>query len=411
MLGTDFIFRAKEAYILYSAVRVLPAGYAPAGYKTEGKGQVRLFERYILKHLALATLLVGCALTAVIFLSQSLRFLELVMASGASAASFWLLTALALPRFLEIIVPLALMAATVFVYNRMNLDSEIVALRAAGAGPLALARPALVAAGAVTLALWIVTAWIAPASVAQMQNLRQIVKSQYSALLFREGVFTSPAEGITVFVRAHRGSGALEGIVIHDTRPENRLPVTILARRGAVAVEPDGERIVVYDGSRQEYDPDKRILRKLDFERYTVALPSEAPVGPRRRDADERSLTELLHPDPAEIADPRTRRQFHIEAHKRLAAPLLAPAFVVCALAFLLVGPMDRRGQAGRIALCVASVVVLEALFLVAYNLCRQSDSALPLLYATALGPLAAGLYALRRATYGGGTLRRSAPA
>lgn len=355
-----------------------------------------IFERYILRHLALATILVGLALAAVIFLSQSLRFLELVMASGASVSSFWILTALALPRFLEIIVPLALMAATVFVYNRMTIDSELVALRAAGASPMALARPALAMAAAITVTLWGVTSWIAPASVEQMQNLRQILKSQYSALLFREDVFTPVGDGITVFVRARGKNGALEGIMIHDARPQLKTPVTILARSGAIVSGPDGDRIVVYDGSRQEYDRENRILRKLDFERYTVALPESAPVRPHVREPDERSITELLRPDPQEIHDPETRRQFRIEAHKRIAAPLLAPAFAACALALLLSGSFSRRGQGKRVILCVAAVVVLEASFLAAYNLCRQNDLVgLPLMYLVALGPLAAALYAL----------------
>ncbi len=354
-----------------------------------------LFERYILKHLVLATFLVGMALTAVIFLSQSLRFLELVMTSGASASSFWILIALALPRFLEIIVPLALMAATVFVYNRMTIDSEIVALSAAGTSALALARPALILAGAVTFLLWIVTSWVAPASVSEMQNLRQILKSQYSALLFREGVFTPAGDGVTVFIRERASNGALEGIVIHDARSQLKTPVTILARRGALVSEPDGDKIIVYDGSRQEYDVDKRTLRKLDFERYTVALPESAPVGPRLREPDERSITELLRPDPHEIQDPDTVRQFRVEAHKRLAAPLLAPAFVACALALLLTGGINRRGQGKKIALCIVCVIAIEAAFLASYNLCRKDDRGVVLMYLVGLGPLGGGLYAL----------------
>ena len=59
----------------------------------------------------------------VILLTQSLRFLELVIESGASSGSFWILTLLALPRFFEIIGPLSLMAATIFVYNRWSYDT------------------------------------------------------------------------------------------------------------------------------------------------------------------------------------------------------------------------------------------------------------------------------------------------
>ncbi|MCD8566786.1 MAG: hypothetical protein LRY36_02565 [Alphaproteobacteria bacterium] len=44
---------------------------------------MKIFDRYILKDLSLATLLIGLTLTGVVFLTQSLKFLELVIGSGA----------------------------------------------------------------------------------------------------------------------------------------------------------------------------------------------------------------------------------------------------------------------------------------------------------------------------------------
>lgn len=367
------------------------------------KAGVSLIERHILGTLALATLVVACALVAVVFLSQSLRFLELVMNAGASASLFWMLTALALPRFLEVILPIALTAAAVFVYHRMTMDSEIVVLRAAGVSPLRLARPVLIAAGAMTVFLWILAAWIAPASVSQMKTLRHMLKTQYSSLAFREGVFSPVGEGITVFVRARGADGALEGILIHDARPSLTTPVTIMARSGTIVSAPDGDRIVVREGSRQEYDREKRILRKLDFESYAMILPESAPEAPRGKDPDERGIFELLFPSAEDAKDPRAVRLFRVEAHKRIAAPLLAPALAACALALLLLGGLERRGREARVALCIALVVAVEAAFLASYNLCRQSDWGLLLMYLSALGPLAAGLYALSPAREQGG--------
>ena len=69
-----------------------------------------VFDRYVLRNLAMATGFIAVTLAAIVFLTQSLRFLELVIESGASGTSFWLLAFLALPRFLEIILPIALLA-------------------------------------------------------------------------------------------------------------------------------------------------------------------------------------------------------------------------------------------------------------------------------------------------------------
>jgi hypothetical protein len=108
-----------------------------------------IVNRYIFKNLFLATVFIAVTLAAVIFLTQSLRFLELVINSGASGGAFWMLTMLALPRFFEIILPIALMAGIIFTYNRMTADSELVVMRGLGLSPLQQAKPALVLAGIV----------------------------------------------------------------------------------------------------------------------------------------------------------------------------------------------------------------------------------------------------------------------
>jgi lipopolysaccharide export system permease protein len=96
-----------------------------------------IFDRYLLKNLIIATLFTAISLAAIIMLTQSLRFLELIINSGASGLSFFALTFLALPRFFEVILPIALMIGTVFIYNKMTADSEMVVMRTSGFSPFA----------------------------------------------------------------------------------------------------------------------------------------------------------------------------------------------------------------------------------------------------------------------------------
>ena len=57
------------------------------------------FDRYLLRQLITALIFISFTLAGVVMLVQSLRFLELVIDSGASSFSFWALTFLSLPRF------------------------------------------------------------------------------------------------------------------------------------------------------------------------------------------------------------------------------------------------------------------------------------------------------------------------
>ncbi|MCF8496422.1 MAG: LPS export ABC transporter permease LptF [Alphaproteobacteria bacterium] len=356
---------------------------------------MKIFDRYLFRHLFTAAALISLTLAVIIFLTQSLDFLELVIDSGASAEIFWILTFLALPRFFEIILPLALMAGTVFVYNRMTMDSELIAIRAGGYSPIDLARPALILAMLTTVFLWGITLWAAPRAMAGMQQMQQTIKEQFSAFLFREGVFNQVGRGLTIYIHARSPGGDLRSLMIHENPTSGKPPSTILARRGALVAGDKGHQVVVYDGTRQQYDPETKTLQRLSFDRYTIELPDAAPMRERWREPDERTIGELLNPDMNNQRDVDSLRDFRIEIHRRLVTPLLALAYTLISCAALLPGPMNRRGQSRRTVLAMGSVILIQGLFLSAFNLARQTDWGLPFMYMLAILPMMVSLLAL----------------
>lgn len=369
--------------------------YAPRQWPRAGIFNPMVFDRYLMKNLLLATLFIALSLAMVIMLTQSLRFLELIINSGASSFSFLALTLLAMPRFFEVILPIALMIGTIFIYNRMIADSEIVVMRAAGLSPLRLSRPALILAVIVTVTVFAITSWLAPLALSKMQLMRVTIKAQYSSLLLRDGIFNSIGKNLTVYVHRREGNGDLEGLLIHDTREGALMPVTILAKRGVIVSDDSGQQVVVYDGSRQQYNPQTGVLDRLDFDRYSLDLPEAGPVRQRWREPDERTLSELLNPDSAVRANPKQLHEFHIEAHRRIVSPFLAVTFAVLSLCCLLLGGVDRRGMAWRIVLASGGIIVLQGLYLVAYNLAKDGNAGLVLMYLFVFAPMAAGLYSL----------------
>ena len=86
--------------------------------------------RYLVTRLFGATLFITFAVTGVVWLSQSLRFIDLIINRGLSVVTFLELTLLLLPTFLAVIVPLALFCAVMYTYHRLTVDSELVVLRA-----------------------------------------------------------------------------------------------------------------------------------------------------------------------------------------------------------------------------------------------------------------------------------------
>ena len=167
-------------------------------------------------------------------------------------------------------------------------------MRGAGKSSLSMARPALLLGLLVSLLLFFITAWLAPVSLAAMQKVRQVVKAQYSTLLFQEGVFNEIGKSLTVYIENRSAEGELKGLLIHDNRSVNPAPVTNIAKRGVVVATDEGQQVLVYDGSRQDFNKKTGALNRLDFKRYTIDLPEAEAVRKRWKEPDERTLFSLL---------------------------------------------------------------------------------------------------------------------
>jgi lipopolysaccharide export system permease protein len=355
-----------------------------------------LMTRYLMKNLLSATLFVALTLTAVIWLTQSLKLLELVANSDAPPSLFIKLVALSLPKFLETILPISLVTAILFVYNKMIMDNELIVLRSCGFDQYAMAKPALTLAAGVTVLLLCLTTWLSPLSYSSMQQLRDSIKAQYSAFLVREGVFNTFGRDLTVYVRARNDNGDLTGLMIHDTRDKKKPAVTTTAKRGRIVMNGDTPEILVFDGLRQQMDDDTSVITRLYFSRYTIEINGlGAEPRQRKRDASERTLQELLTPDMNDRSDRQNRDLFLAEAVSRIMSPFNAISFTMIALTAILLGPFNRRGQSKKLmgaGIAVAGVAIFSV-FLT--NLAKKHLAADIALVTLTLAPIVFGIWAL----------------
>ena len=352
--------------------------------------------RYILSQILNLALFVTVGLTLTVWLSQSVRLIDYIVNRGVPASTFLTFIALLLPYFLSIVLPIAIFCAILFVYNKLTLDSEMVALRAVGLSQMQLAKPALIAAGCVTIIAYCVSLYFLPLSYRAFKDLQHQIRNEYSALLLREGVFNTPAPGITVYVRERGADDEFRGILVHDNRDRNN-PVTMMAERGALVVSESGPRVVMVNGNRQEVKGAGGHLSLLYFDRYTVEFDdAREQLRTGRLTRRERFLPELLNPSDAGN-DPRHRNEMIAEGHQRLVAPFYVMTFVMIGLTALLAGEFNRRGQGRRILIAILVVATIEGLSLALLDLARQSHNFIPVMYASAILPIVACVYLLHR--------------
>lgn len=352
--------------------------------------------RYVLWQILGTLAFVAIAVTSAIYLTQSLRLIDLIVNRGVSFAMFFYMSVLVLPGFLVIILPIAIFTAVAFVYNRLTMESELVVMRAAGLSQFFLAAPALLVAGAVTIICYTLTLYVMPLTYREFRELQLTVRNEYSSVLLQEGVFNTVGDGLTVFVRARMPDGQLRGILVHDSRVPGR-PITAMAETGAIVQTPEGPRVIMRSGNRQEVSKDTGRLSLLYFDRYTLDISStRESIESRWLEPRERFLPELFWPSNS-LDDVKNYGKLQAEGHQRLVSPLYALGFTCIVLAFLLSGEFNRRGQSRPVLSATLAMVAVQATGLALHSFAARLPVLVPLMYLNATLPIAVGLYFLAR--------------
>ena len=346
---------------------------------------VSKLDRYIFRQLFLALIAVTIGLVALIWLTQSLRLIELVVNHGLSIRVFLELTGLLIPNFVAVILPITTFVVVQFVYQRLAGDRELTVMRAAGLSSWRLSRPALVLTLGVVASCYALNLWLVPVSYAAFREYQFEIRNRMAALLLQEGVFTPISDDLTVYVRSRDQDGTLRGILVEDARQRNSR-ATILAETGQLVEGRDGPRVILHNGSRQQIDRASGRVNVLTFTENSIDLATTNKANEQRyRDAAEMSTEELLNPPSTVFA--RDVGKLKVEGHRRLTTPLTAASFALVALLSVLTGQFQRHGNVLRPLIAVLSVVGLLALGLATGNLAARQLDLVPLIYLHAIVP------------------------
>ena len=350
--------------------------------------------RYISGQITSGFLLVVFSLLSMLWLTQSLRFVEMVTNKGLPLRLFVELTSLLMPQLFVLLSPIAVFAAVLFVYNRLLADRELVIMQAAGISPLKNATPAIVVGIVLSLlAVYVQNVGI-PAAENAFRRLEWEVKNNVSHLLFREGEFTNLKPDLTVFITKHEKDGSVSGILLADeTNPKQK--VTLSAQKGRIVYENDHPHIILINGARQQIDIESNRFSSLNFERYSVDLGGFSKGGLKPATVREKKLKELLEAGQNNLLSAAEKRKYIVEGNRRLTTPLYNLLFALLACTGLLIGSFNRRGQTKIICFSVFFMILILGLDLIFTNLAGKFLCFLPLLYLNCLLPLLVCMYLL----------------
>ena len=331
-------------------------------------------ERYIFRTATLAFLTGLFALTAVIWVTQALRQFDLLTSKGQTILIFFTMTGLTLPSLVAIIAPVALFAGVLYSLNRLNGDSEVVVMSAAGISPGRLLRPFVILSFFVFALMAAMYVEVMPWSFDAIQQLTSRIHADFITHFARAGAFSELESGFVFHYRQRGADGSLNGVFMQDRRDPAHI-TTYIAERGLTTEKNGSTYLILSKGSyqRPQEAGDSAIVT---FEEYTIDLSqfiarAEASKRPR-----ERSTGELLTPDPEDPTLPRLAGRLRAELLDRVASPFYAFAAGLIGFATLGEARTTRQGRGLATGLAIAIFGIIRMLGIAATSIVVSRPSA-----------------------------------
>lgn len=344
---------------------------------------MNLIGRYIFRIAASAFVISLLVLTGVVWVTQALKEIDLLTTQGQTLWLFMYMTVLALPALVMVIAPVALFIACLYALNRINADSELVVVNAAGASPWLVYKPFVALGLIVTVLTAGISLYVMPESARTLRNTIAQIRADVLTYIVVEGLFTTVENGLTFHIRDRGPDGTLLGLLVHDERNPEQV-MTYLAEEGRIVRTGESAYLVMNTGSMHQQEGRPEEITVIKFDRYIFDL-SNLTVGngsveyrPR-----EMRMSELLNPnkeDPYYIQHPG---KFRAEIHERLSSILYPISFVFISLATLGYPRTNRQGRGNSIVLAIVAVGVLRTVGFSASNLAVREPWAVGLMYLT----------------------------
>lgn len=342
---------------------------------------------YIMKQIMTGFLLVALSLMAMLWLTQSLRFVEMVTDKGLPVYLFVEMTSLLMPRVFSILSPIALFVAVMFVYNRLITDSELVVMKAVGISSVVIARAAIIIGLVLALFNVFVLNIGIPAAEEKFRDLEYEVKNSFSKMMLREGAFTSFKNNMTIFIDKFDSDGVATGILVSDGKNPRQKEVTV-AERGMLEYTEEGPKILLKNGTRQVMDKKSGQFSSMTFDDYVVDFGDVSVARKKDKSVRERSISELFEEAGKPGVSEKNALSFKAEAHRRILAPWFNLVFALLACTGLLIANFNRRGQGKVITISILAMVAVQALDMTYANLARKYGWMVILMYVNCFLPL-----------------------
>lgn len=295
--------------------------------------------RSIFKELSVTFLLTLAFLNAILMMEKMLRLSRLLSGVGATLYNMAKIILYLQPQLMLLTIPMSQLLSVLLVYGRMNLDNEVIILRASGMDFRKISMPAFLFGFLCFSSSLAVSFYLGPASSIRLRDEITRTIAVGSTHAVEEGTFNSSFKDLIILVKGKKEHDILEDIFIYDNRNKEE-PKVLMAKEGELFIQ-NGLNLVLYLKNGYINITKGKNTTELFFDKYrfTLSIDYESKAPPK----NEFTPFELLRKTRGPAAD-KEKTSLYLAFHRRLTLP-----FICIALIFL--GPplAQLSGKSGRL--------------------------------------------------------------
>jgi lipopolysaccharide export system permease protein len=250
-----------------------------------------IIERYILKNYFGPFIFSMSVITFVFIMDFVIRYIDLFLSKGVPFLVVMQTFALSLGHMFALIIPMAVLPATLMTFGNFAGENEITAMRATGLSMYRMILPGSFAALVLSIGLVFYNNMVLPESNHMLMNLLIDINKKQPTVELQENRFIDDLKGYTIYFQEKDDrTGEINDVQIFKHNKQG-LPTSIVAERGRLSFM-DAEGILkveLYRGEIHELPGnkrDRRAYRKTLFESYTLHIrdvdrrsPSSRPIS------------------------------------------------------------------------------------------------------------------------------------
>lgn len=360
---------------------------------------MRIFSKYVFRQAASSFLLILVSLTGIVWIALALRQFNVVTSQGQDTWMLVRVTSLAVPNLMAIIAPFSFLIGALQTLNRLNTDSELIVLSAAGSTVWTVGRPLLLLALLVSIFLAFVSHLAQPWSMRLLRDYMVQVRSDLLTQVIQPGRFSNPENDLMFHIRDRSADGQLLGLVMNDTRDKTQTQ-TYLAEHGTIVKQDNTAYLVMTTGHiirRSDAEGPPQIIA---FDKYIVDLDRFEPQddGSGELKPRERYWSELVHPGADSKIYKNNAGQFRAEINERLASPLYPLAFAFIIIAFVGQARSTRSSRMQTLVLTFLFAAGCRMVGLALNSAVARNPAMLFALYGVPVGAVIVSMIVIRRA-------------